>query len=708
MHNRVRYICVVLLSFILILPLTGCSAVENHLLTSKQEALAHAQKLLPEFFEEDGQLEGSEQSVTVEHSSERNIITPAWWSRMFYQEDSWTLSWENTGRNKGNINVDLAAEDGALTSFSYYPEIPSEADVDKLLSREEAEQIAYDFAVRCHPDKMTNVAPHSSSSQYATDFQPGLEYSFGWERVIEGFPAPGNGINVGVNALTGAITQLNCSWDEALPAPERVVGSEKLAQRIVDQSGLYLIYVEDGIDDNGFPKAKPVYGLNTMHRQFNADSGAPDWFYGEIIPWAEARSYHGKYTPVSAPEQKVTIPMPDERKTLEETKAIAASFLKRLNIEGELYQGGRRWDSGPPFPQEVLHFRLSSIEHYHPQWKEVEVSINTATGMVESFSRKPKENSSQSPLRQLARAQAQDLALKFLADIKVDTSNMASGKYANYYNYPFMTKSTHDSYNFYWMRLVNGIPFPSDNVRVSVSRNTGEVLSFERSYSLVSTFETIQGIISPEEAAAAWAAAQPLKLQYGQTGNLFAGKPKMGLLYNLTGVQIDAHTGEIIENQNPDPKLGPYLAKVKGHWAEIPLGLLAQTGNLPAVEEFAPDKSVTRREGLRILDPLTHSSENYEDKRLHTPFQDVSINDPDIWAILNNVWGGIIEPGGSLEPEEPLTRGEAAVWLDNLANSKKTGVGTPASAGSISRQQDPISWGEFATLVLRTISSPEY
>lgn len=709
MHNRVRYICLVLLGFMLILPLTGCSVAENRLLTSEQEALAHAQKLLPELFEGNQQLDDSKQSVTVEHSSEGSRIAQPWWYRMFYQEDYWRVSGENTGDNKGSFSAKLSAEDGALTSFSYYPETPGEADVDKLLSREEAEQIAYDFAVRCHPDKMTEVAPHSASSQYAGYSHLALEYSFEWDRVIEGFPAPGNGIGVWVNALSGAVTQLNCSWDEALSAPQRVVSSEELTQRIINQAGLCLIYAEDGVDDNGFPKAKPIYMLNTMHRQFDAHSGVPIWFYGENIPWAEAKLYHREYKPVPAPERKVTIPMPGERKTLEETEAIATSFLKDLGIEGKLHPGGKRWDSGPPYPQEILHFRLSGIEHYHPEWKAVEVSINTATGIVESFSRKPKENRSPSPVRQLAREQAQDLALKFLADMKIDTSNMALEKFAHYYTYPFMTKITHDSYNFCWMRLVNGIPFPSDNVKVSVSRNTGEVLSFERLYSLVSTFETTQGIISPEEAAAALAAYQPVKLQYGQTGNSFTEKLKMSLLYNLTNAHIDAHTGEIIEEDwYPDPKLGPYLAKIKGHWAEIPLGFIAQTGKLPAVEKFDPDKIVTRREGLRILALSGNPPGNYEEERLYAPFLDVSINDPDIWAILHNVWCGIIAPGGNLNPEEPLTREDAAVWLVNLANNKTIGAGALASTNSISRPQDPITWSEFATLVIRTISSSEY
>ena len=708
MRNKVLYICLALLSIILILPLAGCSAGEKPLLSSKQEALAHAQKLLPEFFDGNEQLEGPEQSVTVEHSSEHKR-PPVWWQSMYFEEDYWSLHWTTSGENKGDIRIQLSAEDGTLTSFSYYPENSPETlkeiDLDKLLSREEAQKIAYDFAVRCYPDKMGDMAPRPASSQYASDYRPTLEYSFEWDRVIEGFSAPGNGIRVSVNALSGAVTELSCSWNEAIPAPERIASSEELTRRIIDQAGLYLTYIEDGTDDNGYPKAKLAYGLSTYHRQFEASSGAPVTFYGENIPWAKARIYQREYTPVPAPEQKVTIQMPGERKTPEETKAIAASFLKTLGIEGELHQGGKRWDSGPPYPKEVLYFRLSGIEHYHPDWERVEVSVDTATGMVESFSRQPKDNRKQSPQRQLSRAQAQDLALKFLKDIKIYTSNMVPETYADYYIFPFrynylLRLRTTPAYNFYWVRLVNGVPFPSDSVTVSVSRN-GEILNYTRNNYFVGTFESTEGILSPEEAVAALAAAQPLELQYGQTGNPLKEKLKMRLLYNFSTTHIDAHTGEVIKYSYPDPKLGPYLAKSKGHWAEIPLGLLAQTGKLPPPEDFHPDNTVTRREFLRISAQLAHSYISHEEERLHSPFLDVSINDRDIWAILHNVWGGIIEPGGNLKPEEPLTRKDAVAWLANLVNSRNVDSGTLASTGN--NPDTPITWGELSALIIRTI-----
>jgi len=718
---------IILLWSVVTLALSGCSASsqepvlvfrEKSVLTTKEEALARAQELFPDLVHNDFEVENS-----PETEAKMGIKTP-------YFETTWFLHGEAADK-KGYINIQLS-EDGLLNSFSYYPNKAPDTNFQQLLSREEAQKIAYDFACKYYPDEMASMVPDTDQFEYANDSHLNLGYTFGWTRVINNVPAPGSGIGVVVDALTGQVTDFDSSWYPAIPAPEKTVSMEELSRRIIDQVGLHLYYSLD--NSEGLPTAKLRYAPNTYQNVFDALSGSPSDFFGGKITWAQSKTFNRRFTPVPAPEQRVAVSLPGKRKTFKEGEAIAAAFLKQFGYEGKLHKAGWRRSDDPPYPEEIWHYRLD--HDYNSPWEDVEVSVETTYGKVVSFSRKLKEDQSKASGLRLSRGEAQKLAIEFLTDIGENVSNMVLQQDPTnlLYSLHFQKRNY---YHFRWVRLVNGIPFYEDLIRVVVSQETGDILEYERNIPKVAIFESTIGILSPEEAAAVWTAANPFELNYGVTGNPLKEQLKLSLVYRLKSISIDAHTGKIIENTFPEKRLGPYLAKIKGHWAEIPLGLLAQTGELPAPEDFDPDNTVTRREYLRILELAGYVGEKYEEVGLYSPFSDVSVNDLDIWAILHAVWCGIIKTGGNLRPDEPLTREEAVVWLINLienvqgtiptgktstpSNLKFTDVqsisegkkGPIAVAADLNligadqnqsfRPQALITWAELATMVTRAI-----
>ena len=275
-------------------------------------------------------------------------------------------------------------------------------------------------------------------------------------------------INVDVNALTGKITRFECSWNEPLPAPEKTVSMEDITERAISSAGFYPLYVEDNSGSNTLPKGKLVYALNSSFLQFDPVSGNPVTYYGVKKSWADVKTYSLEFTPVPAPEKNTIVSLSGTRKSLEEAETIAAEFFEKLGIEGRVKRSGGRMGDELPYP--VEHWRFCPAETYNSPWEEAEVFIDTATGKVMGFSRTPKKEKFIFPGLELSRAEAQKAALDFLAAINENTDNMVLQAENKYHSVPGMKQTTHD---FTWVRLVNGVPFPADNLRVSISRSTG-------------------------------------------------------------------------------------------------------------------------------------------------------------------------------------------------------------------------------------------
>ena len=160
---------IILICFAVISPLAGCYAdtqetVPGPVLNSKEDALARAKELLPEL------VKGKEKEFQIEHSSERDeVFAKTFGFSFFPQKNTWRLDWNpHTGVNE-HIRIELDADDGSLFSLYYEPKISTHELSKKLLTRKEAEKIAYDFAQKYHPDKMASLKKRTLDSEVADD-----------------------------------------------------------------------------------------------------------------------------------------------------------------------------------------------------------------------------------------------------------------------------------------------------------------------------------------------------------------------------------------------------------------------------------------------------------------------------------------------------------------------------------------------------------
>ncbi|WP_312038914.1 YcdB/YcdC domain-containing protein [Desulfosporosinus shakirovi] len=114
------------------------------------------------------------------------------------------------------------------------------------------------------------------------------------------------------------------------------------------------------------------------------------------------------------------------------------------------------------------------------------------------------------------------------------------------------------TYNYRWIRIVNGVPFPENGVNVSVSGEDGRVINYNYNWTQDLIFPVASNIVSPEKARQVFTDTPMLELQYflPPVMNPQTREPQRILLvYQLTkkyyGGAVDALTGKPVTLNKP-------------------------------------------------------------------------------------------------------------------------------------------------------------
>jgi len=541
--------------------------------------------------------------------------------------------------------------------------------------------------------------------------------------LIDGKQFDANMMRVGVNALSGDVIQFYCRWLDNFEIPQHpVMDRDTLTNRVVNTLGLYPCYVIDpGSANSG---ARLVYKLNTAYNTFDGASGNSLDYEGKETSIEEARLFTQQFIPVPAAETgpdrqpgQVTI-------NLDKLPQIAESFFKKIGIEGTVKRTGSGRSVGSGYSMEFWNYSVEQGNNLYGS-NEISVGIDIRTGEIVNYSNRRAE-SRDTVGESITRDKALATATEFLSMVNLENiNNMVLRDNSVYY-------TGEPVFRFIWLRLVNGVPLMDDVVHVAVDQYTGKVTNYHKMQRTVNSFAGTKDIISPDQALQAYLKAQPFTLIYNSyqtASNEPAGKVRL-VYSNVYDLAVDARTGEIIRTYGENADSGAYDKKISNHWAWLPLALLAESGLLPEPEDFEPNGSVTRREGLRVLSAIP--GDYYNDPTNRSPFSDVPDNDKDLEAILKAVQYNIIASGGTLRPDATLTREDLAVWLVNMLGHQQVAEAQGLSIGldyqdaaQISsgkknyvaiatglmliggdadgnfRPQNPVTWGELASVVIR-------
>lgn len=186
----------------------------------------------------------------------------------------WQFEWNQTGseRKEGEPSYFVAtvnASNGELTSFHSGYSVANKTET--ALDQETVQKLAEDFLKKIQPEKFKQVTLVDEENNYKLMVTPdpwSVKY-FSYQRVVNGIDFPENSLSVGVDPVSGKITDYSYSWvNYDLPGVEGVMSKEAGVKAFLQARPLTLAYIQTYTD--GLPG-----DLRLVYLPYNQDRSIP-------------------------------------------------------------------------------------------------------------------------------------------------------------------------------------------------------------------------------------------------------------------------------------------------------------------------------------------------------------------------------------------------------------------------------------------------
>lgn len=513
---------------------------------------------------------------------------------------TYSFSWSNSETGE---SIDAAiTSDGIITS--YYNYVPEYSASKKLAFNDElrlkAAETAKAFIKKINPALSEKIVLNEKEDY---DISP-YNFSFDFYVTENGFKTDENNGYISLNSGAERVTGFYMNYFDGVDYkdPSGIITKEEAAKAYFEKLGLKLVYKM--YRDEKTVNIYPAYiEKETDEKYIDAFSGEvikPEK-YNDVFPHGDngalAATGNLKESVAEAAEDEAfseaeteelktvsgLMSKEEAEKIVRENKIIGLGQgleLTSAKLSKEYYDGGKYLYS--------LFFLNENDNIKEKELKSLRVVLNAKNGNITSFYKNfakstEKENISADKAKNIA-----DSVLKELG-----------GASAKDYNY----EETQNSYFFTYVRHVNEIPFSADTANISVSPESGEVISWSINETNAK-FPSLENVISEEEAANALFNA----VSYEPVYVLSVNKDytyRSNLVYAITdenSVTINAFNGRLVNYKNEEIEninTSPAFSDLEGHWAKEKIEKLAKYGIISLNDtEFKPDSEITQKELL--------------------------------------------------------------------------------------------------------------
>lgn len=543
---------------------------------------------------------------------------------------TWSLNWNATDGKGGSFNAQVDAATGEILNMNLWQPVdrPEPGLQVPAISADEARQVAGALLKRLAAKHLAELQPVPDTGQILPLNSTGpVIYSFRWQRLVGGVPFPENGVDIGVRGDNGLVASYNLNWNAAEFPPATGAISPAEAREVFIKAGFlelqYYYPPSPGPLAAGGGKRTPqlVYILNhPSYGRIDALKGEPlvlddsQWAGGGAGGMGDVKKLRD-----GAASQDTSKPLsPEEIKEIEKTAklisqdAAVAAVKKWIPVPADLTLTGANLTADWQEPEtRVWNLSWNNTKSDPGRVNYLNARVDATTGELLSFDM-PYQNSDREQ-GQLDRQGAQEMVEDFLQRVQPERFQAVQlDKNARYYSRPVPLKEGQNPplQYFYYRRLVNGIPFPTNGISVTVDTVAKRIVSYNLMWGGFD-FPAPDNLMSASQAVEAFLKSRPLTLTYIQIFGP-AGPGEVRLVYQplaapgtSAAAMVDARTGQPLDwqgnplNQAPRPY---FFNDIAGNFAEREINLLGQAGLFGEYgSAFHPDEKITAVSLLRAM-----------------------------------------------------------------------------------------------------------
>ena len=589
----------------------------------------------------------------------------------FYgDEPRWDLSWRAPSGSTvgGQLNISVDADYGDILSMNIWRDDSAPKAVLPKYSRTEAEKLAREVAAKIQPLFSETRLVERIDEQFWGG--PISEYSFQFERMVNGYPYPDNSISIRVDANKFEVVSYRFTWDRNLdfPLPDNIIDHQQAEELFLTKAAPRLIYFRPNPEGNKERPIKLVYDLSrTTGYIVDAQTGEiklHDNWYGpaDMGALAKEQEARGMALPELSPAEQAEVDKLAELLTQEQAMAKVKQMFK-ISSKTKLEHAhlSKSWE----YPlQRQWNFSWGFTEK-NIGGESVSAGVDARTGDVLQYNYyRWSADGDKKPAVKYNKEEAEKIARDFIFKYQPDRFAACKLEEIDQPAVP-LPENEQRSYSFAWVRYVNGIPFPQQGFRLVVSAETGAITSYNMIWS-DHDFPDPEGAMAQEDADQKVLGDSPLTLEYlsvPQWEKDYTIEPeiKLGLYYhirlqNLLGMMMDAKSGDYLDNQGdllPD-RDQPLFTDLEDHPAAGAVALLASKNIVQGAPDglFHPDEAITQPAYLVMLLRTTGFQPRGEVEE--GPWYKKYEKEARRQRILTDE--------DKLDPAATITREEAAVW----------------------------------------------
>lgn len=448
-------------------------------------------------------------------------------SNSLTQPSAYSLNYQSTdsAMRSQSIYVTIDANTGTVLNYSR-PSSDSQFVFPAPVSAKQAQQIANGWAQKLYPSQFSNVKPLPLTPNAGSLVGP-TQYTYTYERVVNGIAAPFNGFSVTIDQ-NGKLVGVSDSWTN-LNFPSQTKAISQSAANSLYQKALTLhleyqtVYQSAGKSSTQLVyQGTPQFYPNWWGQQFNSTS---------VIEFPVINAATGSivdatgstYQPAKYAQPKPLVPGGptglQNPKPVNWTEQQALSYAQNLfNITGsDTLTSVNQYTN--PSADTTWNFGWQRANHM-----SLQVSIDAKYGFLTSFNQYPmqpqKPASNKAP--KLTQAQIDATVTAFVKKAFAnDTGDLGLTQSPTNVN---NSNGLNTSYQI--VRLVGGIPDQSQSGNVYVDPQTGLIQSLWMNNTAQSTasLPSISKAMSETQAISKWMQARPLQLEYLETQPQLASK----------------------------------------------------------------------------------------------------------------------------------------------------------------------------------------